>query len=318
MNYRHLVDPELLPTLDAYPGFSFSAERLPEIREAFMQRELIDNPDVDVSEHLAPGASGGPQIRVVRYASKTARNPSPVLLHIHGGGFVLGKPEMNDAQSKLLAAENGCVVLSVDYRLAPETPFPGAVEDCYAALKWLHAEAKALGVDPSRVVVGGESAGGGHAAALTLLNRDRDNLPIALQYLTYPMLDHRTGVTGDHIFDQVATWTAQSNRFGWAALLGGDAGNAKVSPYASPSRAQSLAGLPPAFISVGALDLFADETVEYARRLIHDAVATELHVYPGAFHGFNQVADAHVSQCFQRDWRAALERVFEPGKDVFT
>jgi acetyl esterase/lipase len=313
MSYRHLVDPELLATLDAFPGFSFSAGRLPEVREQFMLREMTDHPEVEVSEHLAPGPPGGSPVRVVRYARRSARDPAPALLHIHGGGYVLGKPEMNDAQSKLLAAGTGCVVLSVDYRLAPETPFPGAVEDCHAALKWLHAEAGALGVDTGRIVVGGESAGGGLAAALTLLNRDRDALPIVLQYLTYPMLDHRTGAGDAHIYDGVATWTAQSNRFGWTSLLGGNAG---VSPYASPARAASLAGLPPAFITVGALDLFADESLDYARRLIRDGVATELHVYPGAFHGFNQVADADVTRRFQRDWRAALERAFRPRQDT--
>ncbi len=315
MSYRHLVDPELLPTLDASPGFSFSDEGLPKVREQFMLRDLVDHPEVEVSEHFAPGLFGAPLVRVVRYACKLPSGPLPALLHIHGGGYILGQPEMTDAQSKSLAAEIGCVVLSVDYRLAPETPFPGAVEDCYAALKWLHAEAKALGVDASRVVVGGESAGGGLAAALALYNRDNDALPIALQYLTYPMLDHRTGAAGDHFYDGVATWTAKSNRFGWAALLGDGFENSEVSPYASPSRAASFAGLPAAFIGVGALDLFADENLEYARCLIRDGVATELHVYPGAFHGFNNVADADVAKRFQRDWRAALERVFQPGKE---
>jgi acetyl esterase/lipase len=317
MNYRHLVDPQLLATLDAAPGFAFTRARLPDIREQFMRRETRDEPGVEVTEHFIPGDAGAPDIRVLRYAPRSARAARPALLHIHGGGYVLGKPEMNDAQSKLLAAQIGCVVASVDYRLAPETVFPGAVEDCYAALRWLHAEAEGLGVDAARIAVGGESAGGGLAAALTLLNRDRDALPLALQCLTYPMLDHRTGTGGaGHVYEPVATWTADSNRFGWSALLGADAGAADVSPYASPSRATSLAGLPPAFITVGALDLFAEENLDYARRLIRDGVPTELHVYPGAFHGFNQVVDADVTQRFQRDQFAALRRAFKQMQET--
>jgi acetyl esterase/lipase len=298
MSNRHIVDPELLATLDAYPGFSFALERLPQIREQFMQREIKDDPQVEVIEHLVPGPPGSPKVRVVLYAPRSGRGASPALL--------------SDAQSKLLANQLGCVVASVDYRLAPETPFPGAVEDCHAALTWLRAEARALGVDADRIAVGGESAGGGLAAALTLYNRDRDAVPIVLQYLTYPMLDHRTGAAADaHIYEGVATWTGKSNRFGWASLLGHDDERAEVSPYASPSRAASLAGLPPTFIGVGAIDLFAEESLEYARRLIRDGVPTELHVYPGAFHGFNQVAAADVTQRFQRDQFAALRRAFQ-------
>jgi acetyl esterase/lipase len=313
MSYRDCVDPELLATLDAFPGFAFSRERLPQIREQFMQREIKDDPEVEVTEHFIRGPANAPEVRVVRYTPLKIQAPAPALLHVHGGGYVLGKPEMSDAQSKLLASRIGCVVASVDYRLAPETPFPGAVEDCYAALIWLGGEAVKLRVDETRIAIGGESAGGGLAAALALLNRDRAAVPLVLQYLTYPMLDHRTGSGADrHIYEGVATWSADSNRFGWASLLGEGRTGDEVSPYASPSRAPSLAGLPPAFITVGALDLFADETLDYARRLIGEGVSTELHVYPGAFHGFNQVADADVTRRFERDLHAALMRAFKP------
>jgi acetyl esterase/lipase len=197
----------------------------------------------------------------------------------------------------------------VDYRLAPETPHPGPVEDCYAALKWLYTHADELGVDPKRIAIGGASAGGGLAAALGLLTRDRGEVPLVFQLLIYPMLDDRTVTTTDpHPYTGEFIWTAEANRFGWRSLLGQEPGGPDVSPYAAAARAESLAGLPSTFISVGALDLFLEEDIEYARRLIRAGVPTELHVYPGAYHGFNLTADAQVSQVAARDQLAALKR----------
>jgi triacylglycerol lipase len=243
-------------------------------------------------------------VRIYTPAGGTAARPA--ILHIHGGGYVLGSVATNHASNMLLAADVGAVVVSVDYRLAPETPAPGSVEDCYAALCWLHEQAGALGVDPARVAVRGESAGGGLAAALCLLARDRGGPAIAHQNLIYPMLDDRTCITRqpDHLGAFV--WTPQANAFGWRSLLGQNPGAADVSPYAAPARANDLSGLPPSFIAVGALDLFLVEDMDYARRLIEAGVATELHVYPGAYHGFDVLPDAPASVRMKQDAAAAL------------
>ena len=208
-----------------------------------------------------------------------------------------------------LAEELGCVIVSVDYRLAPETPHPGPVEDCYAGLAWTFAHAGELGIDPARVGVAGESAGGGLAASLALLARDRGEHRLAFQHLTYPMLDDRTCITDVHPHTGAFIWTPHNNRFGWSALLGHDPGGQAVSPYAAAARAEDLSGLPPTFIATGALDLFLDEDIDYARRLIRAGVPTELHVYPGAFHGFDIHPTAAVAVAARADRVAALRRV---------
>jgi acetyl esterase/lipase len=185
------------------------------------------------------------------------------------------------------------------------------VEDCYAALRWTHEQAQQLGVDRERVAIGGTSAGGGLAAALALLARDRAEFKIALQILLVPMLDDRTAVAADpHPFTGEFTWTPANNVFGWTALLGRAPGGEGVSPYASPARAESVAGLPPTYIGTGALDLFLEEDMEYARRLMRAGVPTELHVYPGAYHGFSRAADARVTKAYTRDYTDALQRAF--------
>ncbi len=313
MKYRNLVDAQIVATLDAFPGFHLSMELLPVIRAHFPIAEIVEDPDVDVTELHIPGPDGAADIRLLRYLPKGATGLLPALLHIHGGGYIMGKPEMNDGQSKRLARTIGCAVFSVDYRLAPETPYPGPLEDCYAALRWLRQHASEQGVDADRIAIGGESAGGGLAAALTLLARDRGEIPICFQYLTYPMLDDRTGTIGElHDHAETFTWNADANRFGWASLLGQAPGGEAVSPYAAPARASDLAGLPPTFIGVGALDLFVEESVAFAGRLTRVGVPTELHVYPGAFHGFNNI-EADVSRRFHRDQDDALRRAFRKG-----
>lgn len=311
MTTRHLVDPELLPMLDMFPAFQIASETLPAVRAGVDQMSKaapIPDAPVDVAERSVPGPAGAPDVRVLIYTPRDAPSRRAAYLHIHGGGYVMGAPEMSDGPNRLLAAEMGCVIVSVDYRLAPETPHPGPVEDCYAALKWLHANAASLGVDPARIAIGGESAGGGLAAALALLARDRGEVPVAFQLLIYPMLDDRTAAAEPHPYTGEYVWTPPANLFGWAALLGHEPGIDGVSPYAAAARADSLAGLPPAYISVGALDLFLDENLDYARRLARDGVPVEMHLYPGAFHGFDMMAGAGVSRAFDRDYREALRR----------
>lgn len=315
MTTRHLVDPEIAPLIDQFPALIFSPEALPGIRAgigemlAQMASLAPPFPTVEVSERRVPGPAGAPDVRVLIYQPKDAARPAPGMLWVHGGGYVIGSADMDDVKCKAMVAELGCAIVSVDYRLAPETPHPGPVEDCYAALKWLHANAAELGVDPGRLAIGGESAGGGLAAGLGLLTRDRGEVPLCFQLLIYPMIDDRT-VTTDHPHPYVGEfiWTTDANRFGWTALLGREPGGDGVSPYAAAARAEDLAGLPPTYLAVGSLDLFLEENLEYARRLVRAGVPTELHLYPGAIHGFPMVADAAVSKAYTRDMLDALRR----------
>jgi triacylglycerol lipase len=246
---------------------------------------------------------------LIVYRPAGAEGALPCILHIHGGGYVLGSAASSEAAHRPLAADLGCCIVTVDYRLAPETPHPGPVEDCYAALAWVFAHAESLKIDPARVGVMGESAGGGLAAGLALLARDRGEYPLAFQHLIYPMIDDRTCIHPDphpHVGEFV--WTPQRNRFGWASLLGAEPGGDGVSPYAAAARAEDLAGLPPTFIATGALDLFLEEDLDYARRLTRAGVPVELHVYPGAYHGFQWERRAEVSRQADRDSRAALAK----------
>lgn len=312
MTTRHLVDPELLAALEAMPSRPITADNLVEVRAQRAALLAAQPPptitDVDVSERWIPGPAGAPDVRALVYKPRGATGRLAGFLHMHGGGYVIGRPEMSDARNRLLAREAGCVVVSVDYRLAPETAFPGAVEDCYAGLTWLYAHAAELGVAAGRIAIGGESAGGGLAAALALLARDRGEAPLAFQLLIYPMLDDRTGTTvAPSPMVGEFGWNAASNRFGWASLLGHAPGGPDTSPYAAAARAEDLVGLPPAYIAVGTLDLFLEENIEYARRLVRAGVPTELKVYPGAYHGFQGVApEAHVSKAFTRDYFTAF------------
>nr|WP_272887096.1 alpha/beta hydrolase [Phenylobacterium aquaticum] len=256
-----------------------------------------------------PGPAGAPDVGVVIYRPKAVKDRLPCIFHIHGGGYVTGSASANEAVHRSMTAELGCCIISVEYRLAPETRFPGAVEDCYVALSWVFANAAELGVDPARVGIMGESAGGGLAASLALLVRDRAEYRLAFQHLIYPMIDDRTCVTADphpHVGEFV--WTPQANHFGWSCLLGFEPGGEGVSPYAAAARAKDVAGLPPTYIATGSLDLFLEEDLAYAQRLIRAGVPVELHVYPGAFHGFQWAPEAEVSRIAARDARAALAK----------
>jgi acetyl esterase/lipase len=315
---RKLVAPELLAGLDLPPPLDLASTPLATIRggigPAARQRPPLPAAlqAVAMTQQWIPGPPGGADVRVLVYTpADRAANTRPAYLHLHGGGYVLGSPEINDAANRALALNRGCVVVSVDYRLAPETRFPGALEDSYAALAWLHAQAGALRVDRSRIAIGGDSAGGGHAAALSLLAHRRGALPICLQLLDAPMLDDRTGSTSEpHPYCGEFVWTPAHNRFGWQALLGVDPGSDDVPADAVPARAADLSGLPPTFIAVGALDLFVEENIEYARRLIRAGVPTELHVLPGAYHGFGVQPTAPQVQAYQRLRSDALARAW--------
>lgn len=297
MRMNHLLDPELAAVLDQLPAISVNPETLLEVRamraqqmEAYLAT-LPGFPGVEVSERHAPGNVGAPDVRVLVYRPVESEQTLPALLWMHGGGYVSGRADWDGFAAKRIVSALGCCVVSVDYRLAPETTFPGPLEDCYAALQWLHGNASELRIDPARIGVAGASAGGGLAAALALLARDRGQVMVRFQALLQPMLDDRTARDSyHHPFAGEYIWTKEYNHFGWSALLGREPGGDDLSPYASPARAESLADLPPTFINVGSIDLFVEESIEYARRLIRDGVSTELHVYPGACHAFQALA----------------------------
>ena len=246
-------------------------------------------PGVNISDVTTP------PLRV--YRPDSIRSPGAALLWIHGGGMVLGRAIDDEAFLGAVATELGIVIASVDYRLAPEHPYPAALDDCYAGLRWLHDHAD---VDPERVAVGGASAGGGLAAALAQTAHDRGELAIAFQLLIYPMLDDRSATKAEVDGRHHRLWTQRSNAFGWRCYLGQEPGTDGVTAPASPARRADLAGLPPAWIGVGTHDLFHDENVEYAKRLSDAGVLCELEVVPGAFHGFEIVASrAAVSRAFR-------------------
>jgi len=272
-----------------------------------------------VPVRMIPRQDGSPDVRIwlVDGRTGTGGKPTPAVLHIHGGGYIGSSMAYMFSVMKQLSAELDCLVVSVDYRLAPETKFPGSLEDNYAALAWLHANATALNVDVRRIAVMGESAGGGHAAALAIAARDRGQFALAAQVLIYPMLDDRTGSSAAHMPSSSAVgafiWTASSNVLGWASLLGMPAGSAAPPHGAVPSRVADLRGLPPAWIGVGTLDLFHDEDIAYAARLKTAGVPTTLEVVEGAYHGFDiLVKKAPVSKAFAESWKAALRSAFRP------
>jgi acetyl esterase/lipase len=248
-------------------------------------------------------------VHVFRPAS--ARPRTPALLWIHGGGMVLGDAAQDSAFCRRVVDQLEIVVVSVEYRLAPEHPFPAPLDDGYTALQWL---ARQPDIDPARIAIGGASAGGGLAAALALLARERGEIRPVLQLLSYPMLDDRTTARTDIDARGLRLWSPASNRFGWRAYLGPAAEVGDVSPLAAPARYGDLSGLPPAWIGVGTNDLFHDEDVAYARRLRQAGVAATLHVAPGAYHNFDSIEPkAAISQAFVKAQTAALDEALNGG-----
>src|SRR5271155_2508723 len=312
-----LVDPELLPALKQFPpAFDLSAEMVRQFRQMPGTPPLPAPAPQPVERHIS-GPPGAPEVRLWVVDPAPLEKGKPLFLHMHGGGFMMIGPGWMPLLQGI-ATDCHCVVVSVDYRLAPQTRYPGALEDNYAALKWVHAHAEELGIDRSKIAVGGESAGGGHAASLAIHARDRNEVPIVFQLLIYPQLDDRTG--SSHPAPPAIghfMWTASANRFAWSSLLGVPAGSSKVPVAAVPARVASVASLPPAWIGVGSIDLFAEEDMEYARRLVHAGVATKLLVVRGAFHGFDLlVPDAEASKQFSASWKSALRKAFATGKAV--
>lgn len=309
---RHLVDPEILPMLDM-PDVDLTIETLAEVRtNPMFSGAGLPPPPFPIREARAPVEGGGPNdlgVKLVVIDPPSETRGRGAILHIHGGGMVVGTADYAGLTKPPLAQEHDCVIVSVDYRLCPENPFPAPQEDNYAGLLWLVEHADELNVDPARIVVMGESAGGGLAASLALMARDRGGPRLAGQVLIYPMLDWRTGGPDDrwknaHTGEFI--WTHAKNRFGWESLRGNYDPTDHRKGWFSPALAEDLSGLPPTYIATGALDLFLDEDLDYARRLIDAGVHTELHVYPGAIHAFEMVPGTRLAAQAQTDLHRGL------------
>lgn len=272
---------------------------------------------VAIEDRIAPGYDGQPDVPVRLYRPGHLRPPAPGFYWIHGGGMIGGTVDQSDAYCAWIADELGVLVASVDYRLAPEHPYPVPLDDCHTGLRWFVERADELGLDRARIALGGGSAGAGLAAGLALLLRDRGEVEVCYQHLVYPMLDDRNDTASAHAVLDSRVWNRTCNAVGWNAYLDGRAGAPDVEAYAAPARAVErgeLLGLPPAYICVGTLDLFLDEDIAYARALLDAGVPTELHVYPGAFHGSTgTVPESALTRRWRADELASLRRALLGG-----
>ena len=307
MSTKHLLAEELHPIIEAMPNTDITPENLPLFRQVGAENTVLGDPDkvgVIREEIVVPGAEHDVRCFLYKPAEQTAGCPG--YLHIHGGGYIMGSVEGSDISNLQLCAKLGIVILSVDYRLAPEHPIPAPLDDCYAGLAWLHGNAESLRIDANRIGIGGESAGGGLAAALAIRARDAGEYAICHQHLTYPMLDNLTGTEaqpGDPLVGEFV-WTRSRNRFGWDSYLGTAAQEAPQ----VPARVGDCSGLPSTWMFTAALDLFRDENIDYARRLLEAGVGVELLMYPAACHGFQLLPGTSLTARFTEDHRAALAR----------
>jgi acetyl esterase/lipase len=304
MSIAKLLDPELRPILDAPSLTSVTRDNLQEIRDAVqaMQADLAA-PSTTSSLSLRKIPNQADDLSLYIFQPENVPENNPALIWIHGGGYIMG--DAVDLLAPFIAEQVGCTVISVDYRIAPEHPFPAGPEDCYTALLWVYKNAAELGIDPDHIAIGGQSAGAGIAAGVTLMNRDREGPRLVFQYLLYPMLDNLHDTPSGHI-DNHVVWNRQISLNAWEMYLNGTP-RQNASPYASASRATDLSNLPPSFLTVGAQDLFRDECIDYARRMMLANVPTQLEVFPGMTHaGEIMIPHAAVSQRMQKSYLQAL------------
>ena len=308
VTYR--FDPELavmvplLPSLEADDPVTMRAG----LSEMIAQLPPPDTTGLRIEDREILGTDRDPAVPVRIYWPDERSGPAAIY-SVHGGGFIAGDLETEHALNVRLARELGVIVVSVDYRLAPETPFPGPLEDVYAGLVWMSDHADALGIDPQRIAIQGTSAGGGLCAALALLARDRGGPHIAFQFLSVPELDDRLTSGSMTEFIDTPLWNRPRAIFSWCCYLGpGRAGSDDVSIYAAPARASDLSGLPPAYVSVMHFDPLRDEGIAYALGLLSAGVTVELHLFPGTFHGSALIQHAVISQREQAEAIAVLRK----------
>jgi acetyl esterase/lipase len=317
MKSKHLINHELLKAFNGEPPIvKINADNRAQANQFFIGfSKRFNDPNarpIKVSKKTIAGPTSQEITVLVYQPEEQHKSPRPGVLHMHGGGFVIGSAEMNEGFCKKMASDLGSVVVSVDYTLAPEARFPLALEECYAALLWMKRDVEQLGIDPNRLAITGESSGGGLAAQLAFLIRDRKEVSIVLQFLTNPMLDDRTGSTSEpgSLLGEYG-WTREANKFGWSSLLGHEPGQKEAAYPAVPSRIEKLEGLAPAYIACGALDLLVVENLQYGSRLMAQGVAAEVHIYPGGIHGFFNALPTSQAQAFYEE----RKRVF---RDAFT
>ncbi|WFA86892.1 alpha/beta hydrolase [Paenibacillus amylolyticus] len=316
MSIETRILPELREVYSQFPGFELE-------KNLEWSRNLVSAASVKKSEHVnttsrkIPRDGGELLVKIYEPAERT-NDLLPAMLWIHGGGYVLGHPDMDDKLCERFVQTAECIVVSVDYRLAPEHPYPAGIEDCYAGLVWMTEEAAMLGIDVNRVAIAGASGGGGLTAALALMARDKGGPSIIFQMPLYPMLDNRNITPSSHeITEEGSIWNRTDNVAAWNMYLGEENDISGSSSYAIPSRAESLAGLPPAYTCVGQLDLFRDETMEYVARLAQAGVDVEFHLYPGCFHLFEILApETEVSQSTVKGYMDAMARALHPNRTL--
>lgn len=315
MSIHHRIDPEsregLNVLLDAMPGglngvaeIGARRQKLQDVMSA-MTAHIEPNPNVEIEDLTIPGPEGAPDVAVRVYRRAGAEHDAPGVLYIHGGGMIMGDLSMGELSVIRMCEVTGATFLSVDYRLAPEHPYPSAVEDCYAALCWMDANRETLGIRSAPLSVVGASAGGGLTIATTLMARDRKGPEIGFQMPFYPMIDDRNETQSSHEITDIGIWDRAGNIEAWGWYLGGQAADG----YAAPARATDLSGLPPTYLDVGTLDLFRDENMAFVERLAQAGNAVEFHLWPGAFHASETFAPgAALSQRIWATRLAALTR----------
>jgi acetyl esterase/lipase len=299
---KPVLDPQLVPLAAQAPVLSLSDTTVPLLRAQGLSSAVVQLSDaVERTDHVV---SEDPRVVVRVHRPTFAEGPLPLLFSIHGGGYIFGSYEMDDPKLDRWCATYGCIGVSVEYRLAPETPYPGPLEDCYAGLKWAWDHRAELGIDESRIVITGVSAGGGLCAALALMARDRGEVPVTHQLLECPMIDDRQ-ITPSSGLDELLIWSRESNTYGWRAYLGARYGAGDLPAYAAPARATDaqLVDLPEALVIVGGADGFRDEDIIYAMRMMQAGVPVTLHVVPGAPHGVQMFAGTEPA----RSWATAVE-----------
>jgi acetyl esterase len=266
-----------------------------------------DFPGLVVEDVLVPSLDGGPDVPARIYRQEGLAPDAPCVVEIHGGGFTQGTIYEGPSMAAALASRLPLVAIDVEYRLAPEHPAPAAVQDCYAVLHWAHAQGAAIGIDPGRIALAGHSAGGGLAAATTLMARDRGGPTVVLQLLDIPELDDRLETWSMRHFTDTPMFFRAAAQQSWLWYLGGPR-TAETSIYASPSQAEDLTGLPPTYISVMEFDPLRDEGIAYATRLLQAGVTVELHLFPGTFHGSAIAAFAAVTQRWAEEFDGVVAR----------
>ena len=315
------LDQDLAEVRERFPSLGFDLRDLAGSRtilKKLAERARIrDTRSIAVEEFAITHPEDSTTLNLKSFRPLTGSTEKPALLWIHGGGYVMGSAGDTDQTLAHIALETDCTVFSVDYRLAPEHAYPAALDDCFDCLLWLQKHANQLKIDPARIAIGGASAGAGLTAALALRARDEGTQQVLFQLLIYPMLDHRHRTPSSRAIQDPNLWNEQTNRLAWALYLGALTDHDEIPLYASASLAADLTNLPPAFVCVGDLDIFLDEDIDYAQRLLQAGVPTELHVYPGAIHGFDMLApDAAISQRLRTDVNNALQKAFDVAVSI--